>query len=142
MAWGGLIFRVPQGTRAAELTSDSQLQPLGSEEQIRSKLAELFPDQRHRIGQSCIEGDDFWLELNYARPTDGELHTCIGVRSNAGGGALMVLKRICEAFGARLFDNQMGEFTDLQTETRESMKIFREFRDRNLPRGASSAGSE
>jgi hypothetical protein len=55
---------------------------------------------------------------------------------------MIALKRVCEAFGARLFDNQMGEFTDLQDETRESMKIFREFRDRNLPRRASSAGGE
>lgn len=142
MAWGGLIFRAPDGVRIVDLPNDFQLEPLGSDEEIRTKLAETFPDQRHTAGRSCIEGDDFRVELNYADAEDQGPRTCIGVRSNAGDGALLVLKRVCEAFGARLYDNQTGDFADLELETRDSMKAFREFRDRNLPRGASSAGDE
>ena len=131
MSWDGLIFRAPAGVRICDLPRDFRLESLGSQQEIRETLMGLFPDQRHTSCQSSTQGDDFFLQLNYEGPDSEGRISSIGVRSNAGDGALPALSRICKAFGARLYDNQTGDFADLDAQTRDSMRAFREFRDRN-----------
>lgn len=133
MSWDGLIFRAPAGISLHNMPADFQMQPLGTTEEIGDVLRKLFPDQSHHHGQCCVEGDDFWLELNFSDQKEPDGQTSIGVRSNAGLGVLPVLRRVCEAFNARLVDCQTSDFADLETSTQASMRSFAEWRDRNLP---------
>lgn len=107
------------------------MQPLGTTQEIGDVLRRLLPDQIHHHGQCCVEGKDFWLELNFSDRKE-DIHSSIGVRSNAGMGVLPVLRQVCDAFAARLVDCQTSEFADLDAETRSSMNTFSEWRDRAL----------
>lgn len=131
MSWDGLIFRAPANVSLRNMPSDFQMQPLGTTNEIGDVLRRLLPDQSHHHGQCCVEGEDFWLELNFSDRKE-DIHTSIGVRSNAGLGVLLVLRRVCDTFGARLVDCQTGEFADLETTTQANMKSFADWRDRNL----------
>ena len=131
MSWDGLIFRAPADASLQNMPADFQMQPLGTTSEIGDVLRRLFPDQSHHHGQCCVEGDDFWLELNFS-DRKADIRSSIGVRSNAGLGALSVLRQVCDAFGARLVDCQTGEFADLESATRSSMTTFAEWRDRAL----------
>src|SRR5262245_40180055 len=124
MSWDGLIFRAPANLSVNDLPADFHLPLLGTTAEIGGVSRKLFPNQTHIEGQCCLHGDDFWLELNFGYPKEQNIHTSIGVRCNAGLGALPILKQICEAFGARLFDNQAGDFADLSVQTASSMDAF------------------
>jgi hypothetical protein len=132
MSWDGIIFRAPAGVSACDLPSDFQVSSLGTTDEIGLVLRTLFPDCDHRHGQSCIEGDDFWLELNFRSQNDSKMCEHIGVRCNAGLGVIPALQSVCDAFSARLFDNQAGEFADLHADTKSSMMQFAQWRDRVL----------
>lgn len=129
MSWDGLIVRAPEAGSVNDLPNDFQLPPLGTTDQIGNMLRELFPEQTHHHGQCCVEGEDFWVELNFRDRSDADTRTSIGVRCNAGDGALAILAQVCSAFDARLFDNQTGDFADLDTDTRRSMQRFAKWRD-------------
>ena len=131
MSWDGLIFRAPAGVSLQNMPSDFQMSPLGTTTEIGDILRRLFPDQRHHFGQCCIQGEDFWLELNFTERNE-DISSSIGVRSNAGLGVLPVLRQVCDAFKARLVDCQSGEFADLESETTLSMNSFTEWRDRAM----------
>ncbi|MDP1799602.1 MAG: hypothetical protein Q8K78_19060 [Planctomycetaceae bacterium] len=132
MSWDGLIFRAPEVRSVNDLPKDYVLPSLGTTEEIGTVLRELFPDQSHHHGQCCVEGDGFWLELNFGYPKDKPVREHIGVRCNAGLGAMSVLRQVCEAFAARLVDVQTSDFADFDADTQTSMRTFAEWRDRNL----------
>ena len=113
-----------------DLPRDYELAPLGTTDEIGGVLRKLFPDAAHYDGDCCLEGDDFWLQLSFGYPKEQHLRTAIGVRCNAGLGVLPILQQVCEAFEARLFDNQAGDFTDLSGQTASSMEAFSSWRDR------------
>ena len=133
MAWGGLIFRTPPDATLDSLPQDYSLPSLGSPSDVRHELETLLPDQTHTEGQSCIDGGGFWIELNYGSEPSID---SIGVRTNADENALTILQTACESLGARLFDNQTGDFADFSDATSSSMAAFRDFRDRNIPPSA------
>ena len=130
MAWGGLIFLTPPGATLDSLPADYSLPSLGSTSDVRSTLETLLPAHKHIDGQTVIHGDAFWIELNY---TPAESVDSIGVRTNADMEAMAVLKSVCHALAARLYDNQTGDFTDFADDMSSSMEQFRNFRDRNRP---------
>jgi hypothetical protein len=149
MSWDGLIFQAPPGVRISDLPADFQSPPLGTTEEIGMVLRRLFPGQSHHPGQCSVTGDDFWLELNFGYPREQDIRTSIGVRCNAGSGMIPILNRVCEAFHARLFDNQIGDFADMSEDTAASMATFAAFRDRVTrarhetdPESAEGRGSE
>jgi hypothetical protein len=139
VSWDGLIFRTPEVRSVHDLPRDYVLPPFGTVDEIGAVLRRLFPNHSHHPGQCCIEGEGFWLELNFGHPKEPPIHTSIGVRSNAGLGVLPVLREVCTAFNARLFDNQTGDFADWEAGTASSMQSFAEWRDRNLPRHDSTS---
>ena len=132
MSWDGIIFRAPAGVSVNDLPKDFQLSPLGTVSEIGEILQAVFPDGQHTRGQCYLEGTDFWLELNFGYPQDKDIYESIGVRCNPGTGVLPILRQVCKTFEARLFDNQIGEFADLDAETESSMIRYSEWRDRAL----------
>lgn len=133
MSWDGIIMRLGNARSVQDLPSDFQPPPVGTSESIGELLRRSFAEADHRIGQSSIDGDGFWLEFNYGCHTDAAgMVSAIGIRSNAGKGCLEPLRRICDALHSRLFDCQTGELADLSEETVESMKTFSEWRDRAI----------
>lgn len=138
MSWDGIIFRAPSEMFVNDLPSDFQMSVLGTTFEIGRVLQNLFPNSQHSHGQCCIEGDGFWLELNFSDTNNDDTRDCIGVRSNAGLGVIPVLESICKAFNSRLFDCQTGEFADLESGTRSSMSAFASWRDRVIDRNSSS----
>jgi hypothetical protein len=130
MSWDGIIFRAPEGKSVNELPANFVMSPLGSTAEIAAVLQHVFPHAAHHRGQCCVQGDDYWLELNFGYPPDKDIRDSIGVRCNAGPGVVPVLQQVCDAFQARLFDNQTGEFADLGAETHASLNAFAEWRGR------------
>lgn len=117
--------------RIEDLAKDFQPPPVGTSESVATFLRQSFPNANHRDGQSSLQGDDFWLELNYGCHTDSAgMVSAIGVRSNAGNGSLEPLSRLCYALESRLFDCQTGELADLSAATERSMQTFSKWRDR------------
>jgi hypothetical protein len=135
MSWGALMMRLPKDLSMADLPrvlpADWRPPAIDSADEVRARFEELFPGQIHRDGQTCLEGEEFWIELNYRVDRKSGLVESIGVRSNAGAGAMALLKRACDAFDTRLVDCQSGEFADFSDGTMASMRQFSEWRDRN-----------
>ncbi|QDU60709.1 hypothetical protein Pan216_15580 [Planctomycetes bacterium Pan216] len=142
MAWGGLIFRAPKEVSVEDLPSDFEVPPLGTKEEVSQVLRQLIPQGDHGDDRSSVVGDDFWLELNLDRREEGSTLTSIGVRSNGGLGAIGILQQICDALGARLYDNQEGDFADLGNNTRASMEAFAAFRDRAIKKMTDTSDTE
>jgi hypothetical protein len=132
MAWNGIIMRFGDVKHVEDLPMDIQLLPIGKLEFVLNTLQRVLPDaNNHRVGQVSLEGDDFWLELDYDCHTDSEgMVSAMSIRSNAGNGSLEPLQLICDAFDSRLFDCQTGELADLAAATGKSMKTFSDWRDR------------
>ncbi len=128
MAWGGLIFATPPGATLDSLPSDYEMSSLGPSVEIQSALESLFPGHGHKRGQSEIQTETGWVELNYE--TEGDV-TCMGVRSNADETVVPILQSVCYHFSARLFDNQAGDFAAPGGNSISSLADFRDFRDRN-----------
>lgn len=129
-----MIIRVPDVDSVNDLPADYQLPPLGTTEEIGAVLRRVLPHGNHHWGQCSLVGEDFWLELNFGYPKEQVVRTHIGVRCNAGLGVMPILKFVCDAFTARLFDNQSGDLADLSKDTQSSMQQFADWRDRNLNR--------
>jgi hypothetical protein len=135
MSWDGLIMNLGNVKSIGDLPKDFQPPPIGTSELVASALRRMFPDAEHYEGMSSLQGEDFWLELAHGCHTDAAgMVSAVGVRSNAGSGSLEPIRRVCDEFGARLFDCQMGELADLAEGTEESMKTFAEWRDGVLSR--------
>lgn len=139
MSWDGIIFRAPADVSVNDLPDSFQMRPLGTTAEIGERLRTLLPNARHHDGQCCVEGDDFWLELNFGYPKDTDISEHIGVRTNAGLGVIPILRKVCVAFDARLFDNQISEFADFGTDTELSMSKFSEWRDRAIGKAPSES---
>lgn len=138
MSWDGLIMKLGDVGSVSDLPTDFQLPLLGTSESVANALRRIFPDAKHYDGMSSLQGEHFWLEISYSCHTDvAGMVSALGIRSNAGSGSLKPIRRICDEFGARLFDCQMGELGDLADGTEESMKTFAGWRDR----GGSTLGT-
>lgn len=130
MAWSGVLMRLPEVSSLTELPKDWTTPAIGTIAEVRSRLEQAFPDQRHMDGQTCIEDEEFWIEFNYRLARHGSTVESIGVRSNAGPGAMAAMKHACDVLGLRMVDCQSGEVADLSEQTESSMQEFTAWRDR------------
>jgi hypothetical protein len=134
MSWDALIMHFGDAKLIEDVPSGFTPPPVATSTELRALLLRLYPDGEHEPDRSHLQGDDYWLELNHGCHTgvDGTV-SCVGVRSNAGSGAIQQLKRLCAALDAQLYDIQTGEITDFSTATgniQGSMQRFAEWRDR------------
>ena len=108
MSWGGLIF-VADGVRSVlELPDDYSMPSLGDPREVFDRISELFPEQEHRLGFSSIADTNCWIELSYNEEND--IVDSVAVRTNGNSWALGAILDVAENLGAKLFDNQAGEF--------------------------------
>ena len=124
MAWGGLFFRSDSNS-VVELPDDYTMPPLGSMHFVHDRIAELFPNQTHTLGTSTIASESYWIELAY-KPDDGAVDP-IAVRCSGDPAALGCLLDVAENLGARLFDNQNGDFVGSVNDP--TMKVYRDWKD-------------
>ena len=109
--------------------------PVATVSSLKDTLLRLFPNAEHADERSYLEGQDFWLELNHGCHTDEDGNvSAVGIRSNAGRGAIEHLKQLCDALEARLLDIQTSEFADFSDMTASSMDAFAAWRDRTMSR--------
>lgn len=135
MSWDGLIMKLGDAKSIGDLPKDFQPPPIGTSESVASALRRMFPGAKHYEGMSSLQGEEFWLELTHGCHIDAAgMVSAVGVRSNAGNGSLEPLRRLCNEFGARLYDCQTSELADLAEGTEKSMKTFAEWRARALSR--------
>ena len=148
MAWGALLMRFPKGVELHEVPKDWKPPAIGTVEEVKGVFEGLFPDQRHILGQTCVDGEGFWIEFDYGtyvpderplRVESDEAIESIGIRSNVGTGAMAILKAACEKLDCRMLDCQTGELADFSEATDSSMKEFAEWRDRALGKKPTDA---
>ena len=133
MSWDAIIMRFGDAKTINDFPADFNPPPVAETLTLKATLRRLFPDADHHDERSFLEGDDFWLELNHGCHTDESGNvSAVGVRSNAGKGAIVHLQRLCEALNSRLLDIQTSEFADFADDTESSMHSFSEWRDRAL----------
>jgi hypothetical protein len=141
MAWEAIMMRYPEGIGPSELPDEWKRPSIGTAEQVKAAFEEAFPGQRHEIGMTSVDGDGFWIKFGYgchikdgkiAEVEKDDLVQAISIRSNAGPGAVAVLRLACENLGCRILDFQTGEFADFSEATESSMKKYTEWRDRML----------
>ena len=136
MSWDAIIMHFGDARIIEDVPSDFTPPPVATSMELKAILSRLDPDAEHGPDRSDLQGDDFWLELNHGCHTDADGNvSCVGVRSNAGAGAIRQLRRLCDAMGAQLYDIQTGEITDFSTSTadvQDSMQKFAEWRDRAM----------
>ena len=133
MAWNALIMRFGDAKNINDFPSDFMPPPVATAAGLKATLLRLFPNAEHGDKRSSLEGEGFWLELNHGCHTDQDGNvSAVGVRSNAGHGAIQHLKLLCEALDARLLDIQTNEFADFSDMTASSMDAFSAWRDRTM----------
>jgi hypothetical protein len=132
MSWGAILLRLPPHVTLDELPDDWQPPSFGAVADIRRQFERAFPGQHHADGQSCVEGETFWIEFNYRSEKSGGEVESIGIRSNAGPGAMAVMQRACDVLGLRMVDCQTGQLADFSSETQASIDGFCAWRDRVL----------
>ena len=108
MSWSGLIFRAQNACSVDELPDDYKMPSLGSENEVRDRISELFPGHNHELGRSSVCDDNCWVEFSYQQKSG--IVDSIGVRSNGNDWALGAVLDVAENLGAKLFDNQNGDF--------------------------------
>ena len=124
MAWGGLIFR-SDSSSVDDLPDDYKMPSLGSMQFVHERIAELFPNQTRKLGTSTIALESYWIELTY-KPDTGAVDS-IAVRCSGAPTALGYLLGVAENLGAKLFDNQNGDFVESANDP--TMKLYRDWRD-------------
>ena len=141
MAWEAILMRYPEGVAASELPAEWQPPAIGTAEQLRETFEKAFPGHRHEMGATSVDGDGFWIKFDYgchlkdgkiAKVGKDDLIDSIGIRSNAGPGAVAILRLASEKLGCRMLDYQSGEFGDFSEGTESSMKKYTEWRDQML----------
>jgi len=133
MSWDAIIMHFGDARTIDDFPADFSPPPVADAATLKATLRRLFPDADHHDERSCLEGDDFWLELNHGCHTDESGNvSAISVRSNAGKGAISQLRRLCDALNSRMLDIQSSQFADFSEETEQSMGSYSEWRDRVL----------
>jgi len=136
MSWDALVTHFGDARMIEDVPSGFSPPPVATTTDLKAILGRLYPDAQHEPDRSHVRGDGYWLELNHGCHTDVEGNvSCVGVRSNAGLGAIEKLKQLCDALNAQLYDIQTGEITDFSThaaDTQGSMRRFAEWRDRAI----------
>ena len=136
MSWDALIMHFGGARMIEDVPSGFTPPPVATSMNLKAILSRLYPDAEHEPGRSHLRGDDYWLELSHGCHTDVDGNvSCVGVRSNAGLGAIAKLKQLCDDLDAQLYDIQTGEITDFSTHTADtqgSMQQFAEWRDRAI----------
>ena len=130
MAWRAILMRFPEDIELSDLSSDWKPLPLGTPEEVKVAFENIFPNQYHVLGQTHIKTEGMWAKFDYATSDDGGVVHMISVQSNAGPGAAVAMKSICERFDCRMADLQTGEFADFAEKTDTSMIEFRHWRRR------------
>ena len=108
MSWGGLIFRAQGACSVDELPNDYKMPSLGSDTDVRDRISELFPGHNHELGHSSVCDNNCWVEFSYQQ--EHGIVDSVGVRSNGTDWALGAILDVAENLGAKLFDNQNGDF--------------------------------
>lgn len=138
MSWDAILMGLPKGLSMDELSksypADWKPPAIGSSGDVLAQFQRLFPGLDHLEGQTCVTSDDFWIEFNYRVDKVSGCIDSIGIRSNAGPGAMAVMQRVSEAFDVRMVDCQSGQFADFSDSTNDSMRQFTDWRDRVLDR--------
>lgn len=124
-------MRFPDGGGVEAIPKDWQPPCIGTSAEVKSAFEEALPDGKHVDGRSTVKGDGFWAEFRYGPPeASSEPVTAIGIQSDAGLGAVPILKTVSEKLGCRLLDLQTGQFADFAEQTEASMNDFMELRRR------------
>lgn len=130
MSWDGLMMRFPPNIRISEMPTDWKPPSLGTPSEVQDQLKRAFPEHRHIDGQTSIDGETFFILLNYSPRNDDGAVESIGVQSTPAPEAIAQLKRACELLDLRFYDCQTGEFADFSSETEASMENFAAWRER------------
>lgn len=130
MSWDGIMLRLPNAVALDDLPNDWKSPVIGILNEVQALLQRAFPGQQHAEGRTCVVGDEFWIEFNYRIEMESGSVEHIGVRSNAGPGAMASMKRACEMLDLRMVDCQTSEIADFSDVTAESMERFAVWRDR------------
>lgn len=145
---GAILMRFPEGA-VSDIPKDWKPPAIGTVAEVKAVFEGIFPGQRHFLGQTCVDGDGFWIEFNYGKHVEQgklvpvkeeELIEAIGIRSNVGAGAMAAMTFACEKLGCRMMDCQSGELADFSEQTEISMTEFAEWRDRALGRVKQADG--
>lgn len=132
MSWDGIMLRVPVGVPLMDLPSDLKTSPIGSLKDVSDLLERAIPGCEHNDDGVVVDGKTFWIEFSYRLDGNSVLVDYLGVRSDAGPGAMPLMKRVCDLLDVSLFDCQTGEIADFDEHTEDSMNRFAEWRDRAI----------
>jgi len=126
------MLRLPNEVELADLPHDWKCPAIGTPAEVRQKFEKAFPGEQHEDCQTYVVGEMFWIEFNYRVDNKSGLVESIGVRSNAGVGAIDMMKRACEVLGLRMVDCQTMEIADFSDRSEASMEQFTAWRDRAI----------
>lgn len=126
------MFRLPHGVPLAELPNDFKPPPIGTSKEVRTLLERAFPGCEHNVDQMLVDGKTFWIEFSYRPDPKSEMVEHVRVRSDAGSGAMLLMKQVCELLDVSLIDCQTTEIADFAEQTEDSMNRFSEWRDRAM----------
>lgn len=110
MELNGILLRLPDAVKTlADVPEDFDFPLVHAPEAIDAALARLFPGQRHSVGSFHYYDGATRLDLSYDESDDVET---IGFHFEGPDG-VMLLVRICDAFGVSPIDNLTGDVADL-----------------------------
>ena len=131
MTWVATLVRCSESAAVSDLPTDWKPPVIGTLDEVTAVFEETFPGQHHVPGQTKVKGEGFWITFSYVgQSLTPDAILAIGVESNAGIGAPVALKLICDRLNCRLLDHQTGEFADFAEQTKDSMEDFTKWRRR------------